>query len=393
MANMPLAGTFSIVALISARGGGDWPSVVALAIGLQKRGHTVCVLCDETTEAALHGTDLATICVPPVLEQPDIRLAIARSPEISAETHNPLTEWAQVCAPGIRERIQTRKPLVLLSSLFCIGLADQLASDLGVPWCFINPSFYFGENSARPLEADFLGVSIGAVRYWVQPIMRRAKLVLHATDAAFDMPPTRLPSHHHYVGPLLWESSMVAPEFLRSSGRPWVLVSVSTLPQAGEMAIAQAAVRALTHEAVRVLVTVAPDHAAELGEMPDHVHLTGYIPHSAVLTRSRLIISHGGHGIVMKGLYYGVPMVLVPWGRDQPGVAARAEALGTAAVVCRDACNDASVAQAVRQVLDDPRYTERVRVISKRLQAEGAVSVACAELEKFLIGAAQNSIH
>jgi UDP:flavonoid glycosyltransferase YjiC (YdhE family) len=86
-------------------------------------------------------------------------------------------------------------------------------------------------------------------------------------------------------------------------------------------------------------------------------------------------------------------MVLVPWGRDQPGVAARAEALGTAAVVRRDACNDASVTQAVRQVLDDPRYTERVRAISKRLQAEDAVSVACAELEKFLVSAAQNSIH
>jgi hypothetical protein len=38
---------------------------------------------------------------------------------------------------------------------------------------------------------------------------------------------------------------MVAPEFLRSPGPPWVLVSVSTLPQVGEVAIAKAAVQAL----------------------------------------------------------------------------------------------------------------------------------------------------
>jgi MGT family glycosyltransferase len=270
-----------------------------------------------------------------------------------------------------------------------MGLADQLALDLRVPWCFINPSFYFGEDSARPWDADFLGVSIGTFRYWFQPIMRRATLVLHATDAAFDVPPARLPAHHHYVGPLLWEPSMVAPEFLRSPGLPWVLVSVSTLPQAGEVAIAQAAIGALRHEGVRVLVTVAPDHAAELGEVPDHVHLSGYIPHSAVLTGSRLIISHAGHGIVMKALYHGVPMVLVPWGRDQPGVAARAEALGVAAVVRRDACNDASVAQAVRQVLDDARYMERVRAISKRLQAADAVAEACTEIEFFASNAAR----
>ena len=111
---------------------------------------------------------------------------------------------------------------------------------------------------------------------------------------------------------------------------------------------------------------------------------SAYVPHSAVLVKSRLVISHAGHGIVMKALYHGVPMVLVPWGRDQPGVAARAEALGVAAVVRRDACNDASVTQAVRRILDDARYTERVRAISKRLQAEDAVGVACAELEQLM---------
>jgi len=380
---IPKGGPFSFVAIISARGGGDWPSVVALAVGLHNRGHSVCLVCDRTTEAAVRGAGLTTICVPPALEQPDIRVAIARSPVIGAETPNPLTEWAQVCAPAIRAQVQARQPMALLSSLLCLGLAHQLASDLKIPWCFINPSFYFGEDSARPWEADFLGISIGTFRYWFQPLMRRATMVLHATDAAFDTRPIHLPGHHHYVGPLLWEPSMVPPEFLCELGPPWVLVSVSTLPQAGEMAIAQAAIRALRHESVRVLVTVAPDHGAELGQLPDSVHLSGYVPHSAVLAGGRLIVSHAGHGIVMKAFNYGVPMVLVPWGRDQPGVAARAEALGVATVVRRDACNDAAMAQAVRQVLDDARYTERVRAISKRLQTEDAVAAACKQIETF----------
>ena len=68
-------------------------------------------------------------------------------------------------------------------------------------------------------------------------------------------------------------------------------------------------------------------------------------------------------------------------------MAARAEALGVAAVVRRDACSDASVAQAVRQVLDDARYTERVCAISKRLQAEDAVIVACTQVELSLSSA------
>ena len=46
MPDTPPTRPLSIVALISARGGGDWPSVVALAVGLQNRGHSVCLVCD-----------------------------------------------------------------------------------------------------------------------------------------------------------------------------------------------------------------------------------------------------------------------------------------------------------------------------------------------------------
>jgi hypothetical protein len=212
------AGPFSFVAIISARGGGDWPSVVPLTVGLHNRGHTVCLVCDRATEPAVRATGLPIICVPPALEQPDIRQAIARSPEIGPETPNPLTEWAQGSAPGIRAQMQARKPMVLLSSLLCMGLADRLASDLGIPWCLINPSFYFGENSARPWHADFLGISIGVFRYWFQPLMQRAAMVLHATDPAFDVCPIRLPGHHHYVGPLLWEPPIPAQAFLGTPG-------------------------------------------------------------------------------------------------------------------------------------------------------------------------------
>jgi MGT family glycosyltransferase len=151
----------------------------------------------------------------------------------------------------------------------------------------------------------------------------------------------------------------------------------------------QAAVGAFKHEAVRVLVTLSPEHAAHLGEVPDHVYLANYVPHSTVLANSRLVITHAGHGIVMKALYHGVPMVLVPWGRDQPGVAARAEALGVATVVRREAFNNASVDQAVHRILNDPRYTERARAISKRLQAADSVGVACAQLDTFLTSGAE----
>ena len=72
--------------------------------------------------------------------------------------------------------------------------------------------------------------------------------------------------------------------------------------------------------------------------------------------RSGLLVSHAGHGVVAKALYYGVPMVLVPWGRDQPGVAARAAALGIAEVLARHDITEPRLSAAIHRVLGTPRY-------------------------------------
>jgi UDP:flavonoid glycosyltransferase YjiC (YdhE family) len=59
-------------------------------------------------------------------------------------------------------------------------------------------------------------------------------------------------------------------------------------------------------------------------------------------------------------------MVLVPWGRDQPGVAARAEALGVAKVIPREVLSGVRLAEAVTAVLRTPQYRVEVQRHSKR---------------------------
>jgi UDP:flavonoid glycosyltransferase YjiC (YdhE family) len=75
-------------------------------------------------------------------------------------------------------------------------------------------------------------------------------------------------------------------------------------------------------------------------------------------------------------------MVLVPWGRDQPGVAARAEHLGVARVVSRAQLTDVRLTEAMMHVLEDPHYQQRVQEISRRLQAEAPVATACGWIEQ-----------
>ena len=86
----------------------------------------------------------------------------------------------------------------------------------------------------------------------------------------------------------------------------------------------------------------------------------------------------------MKALYHGVPMVLVPWDRDQPGVAARAAALGVAEVIERRDLDHHRLATAVDTLLHVPRYRTIAQGIAARLQGGDAVATARARIEEVL---------
>jgi MGT family glycosyltransferase len=281
--------------------------------------------------------------------------------------------------------VRQLEPALLVSSLFCTALADLLATQIGIPWCFLNPSFYFGDHGTQAWEDDFVGLGAGWFRYILLPHCERATVVLHATDRQFDPPPSDLPDHHHYIGPLFGEPPHDPASFLEEPGAPWALISLSTVPQDGELAIARAALRALKDKPVRTLLTLAQGHPrGELGTIPKNARVREFVPHGPVLDNGALVVSHAGHGIVMKGLYHGVPMVLVPWGRDQSGVARRAEALGVAVVVRREECSEERVAEAVDRVIGDERYARAATQVSQRMRTEDAANRACLHIEELI---------
>jgi MGT family glycosyltransferase len=263
-------------------------------------------------------------------------------------------------------------------------LAHRTKATCGLRWCFINPAYYFGPDSLRPFEADF--AEPWQPKKDLRQAIGEADLVLHATDALFDPPPPSFPRHHHHVGPLMWEPASEVPTYLDVPGAPWVLVTVSSGgTMLEEMTLARTILKTLAKFPVRVVLTLSARHSRdELGAVPANVHLEQFVPHSAVLKRSALLVSHAGHGTVAKALYYGAPMVLVPWDRDQPGVAARAAALGVAEVIARHDLTEQRLSTAIQRVLGTPRYQENAARVAGRLQARDAVALARARIEELL---------
>ena len=113
------------------------------------------------------------------------------------------------------------------------------------------------------------------------------------------------------------------PPWLDDIKRPLVLVTCSTLFQ-NDRRLAEVACQAFAGEPVDVVVTTADIDPASLTP-PANVRVERFVPHSLVLDHAACVVCHAGMGITQKALAHGVPVVAVPFGRDQPEVARRVE--------------------------------------------------------------------
>jgi UDP:flavonoid glycosyltransferase YjiC (YdhE family) len=109
-------------------------------------------------------------------------------------------------------------------------------------------------------------------------------------------------------------------------------------------------------------------------------------PHSAVLRESVLAITHAGHGVTIKALAAGVPLVCLPMGRDQLDVAARV-VHGGVGVRLEQTAAPADIAAAVEQVRGEASYREAAERIAATIAEETATDRAVQEIEAVLAAA------
>ncbi|BBG02082.1 MULTISPECIES: glycosyltransferase [Pseudonocardia] len=214
---------------------------------------------------------------------------------------------------------------------------------------------------------------------WDQVHRARRQLVL--TARTFDFP-ARLAPSVRYVGPVLDDPSWAHGERWEppAGDGPLVLVAMSSTYQA-QYATVRNVVDALTRSGARGLVTVGPALDPGLVRGGDGIVVVRSAPHAEVLDHVELVITHGGHGTVLKSLVAGRPMLVLPHGRDQRDNAARVTFRGAGEMLRRSATAD-RIAAAANRVLHTPYYTAAARWFGGRIRAELARSTLLAELEQ-----------
>jgi UDP:flavonoid glycosyltransferase YjiC (YdhE family) len=154
--------------------------------------------------------------------------------------------------------------------------------------------------------------------------LRRAPLMLIASGKPVQYPQTDWGDAVQMIGPCAFEAEPEAiPDWLASIDRPIILVTTSSEKQ-GDVNLVQIAMEALADEPVHVVATLPAGQPDEINASPNAT-VRRFVPHGVVLDRAVCAVTHGGMGATQKALARGVPVCVVPFGRDQFETARRVE--------------------------------------------------------------------
>jgi rhamnosyltransferase subunit B len=109
-----------------------------------------------------------------------------------------------------------------------------------------------------------------------------------------------------------------------------------------------------------------------------------YAPYSQIFPHACAIVHQGGIGTTAQALRAGRPTIVMPYSHDQPDNAARVERLGTSRTIELKNYSALRVVKELNELLDNPSYANKAIQISKIVQAEHGVGVACDAIVKQL---------
>ena len=353
---------------VTWEGGGNVPPVLGLARRLVQRGHDVRVISDPANEPEIRAAGCEFISYTHAPHRCDKSAAstVAKDYEAKGAVAALRASLDLSCgqalayAQDVLEEIE-RRPVdaVAVNQLMLGGHfaaeVTRVPSAMLMPNCYILPAPGMPPPGGLPL-GGWPGKVRGLLtafmyqrlmRYCLPPLQRARKAlglarldsplhylerldrILVMTSPAFDFP-ARLPANVRYVGPILDD-----PAGLGSWQSPWpaedpdplVVVAFSTTYQDHGAAL-QRVINTLGELKVRSLVTLGPALDASAFRVPQNVVLRMSVPHALVFPSAAAVVTHAGHGTVIRALAVGVPLLCLPMGRDQPGNAARTVARG-----------------------------------------------------------------
>jgi len=380
---------------------------------LRRRGHEVVVRTLSSKVGLLRELGFEAEFIDPAIERKEHADWQARTPigALQVAIHT-ILERARYDGPDLRRAIEEERPDVLLIDINTWG-AMAAAETARLPWATWCPYFLpvpsrdappfglglppargalgrlrdrllspvlFGIYNRQAPELDAVRTDLGAppVRR-IERALLRASLMLYMTAETFEYPRSDWPPSVRMVGPGIWDPPAKPTAWLDEFDKPLVLVTCSTEFQ-NDGKLVRAALEALTEEEVDIVVTTADVDPSSFTP-PPNARIERFVPHGPVLERAACVVCHGGMGITQKALAAGVPVCVVPFGRDQFDVARHVEVADAGTRLPASRLRPDRLRKAVREAMVKRAGAER---IASAFAAAGGPRAAVDALEELL---------
>ncbi len=413
--------------------------VVPIVQELQRRGHQLALrtLASQVESVRVLGIDAA-----PIAQRVEaVELDDYRARSVPGKGRRALATFlarAEREAPDLARAIDAHDPELLVIDVNCWGAAT-VAEASGRPWAMYCPFLLMLPSRDAPAYGPGLappGGPLGRMRdrvlrrIWdpsidrmvVPPLnalrarhalgklnhftdlLRAPPVLLSLTAEGFEYPRRDWPENVRLVGPINWDPPSSPPPFPHPNSAslspartgapspslcsppqpPWleqlqdplVLVTCSTELQ-HDKRLVRVALEALPPEGISVLATTAAHDPAEFAPPPGS-RVERFVPHAIVLERAACVICHGGMGITQKALAAEVPVVVVPFGRDQLETARRVEVAEAGVRLSPKRATPERLANAVRTAMERRAGAQRV---SRAYAAAGGATAAADAIE------------
>jgi MGT family glycosyltransferase len=244
------------------------------------------------------------------------------------------------------------------------------------------------EKAVLPLGNDIRASAGAPPVASVDEFMRRPPLMLVASGKPFEYPQTDWGDAVQMIGPCMFEPAMnTGPDWLTAIDRPIVLVTTSSQKQA-DAKLVTTAMTALADEPVHVVATLPAGLRSDVTPAPNTT-VCEFVPHGPVLDRAVCAVTHGGMGATQKALARGVPVCVVPFGRDQFEVARRVEVARCGTRLPAKKLTAARLSEKVRQAIT---MTAGARRVAAGFTATGGVARGADLIEQRVLRTAPGSV-
>lgn len=204
---------------------------------------------------------------------------------------------------------------------------------------------------------------------WIDEILQNPpELNLVYTNRVFQPYADDFPEEHYkFLGASIYERNQDTDLPLERIKKPLIYISLGSI--LSSKAFYKKCFLAFKDENITVIMTIGNKvKMSSLGDIPENFLIYSFVPQLDVLKRADVFITHGGMNSVMEALYFGVPMVVIPYMADQPMNVNRIEELNLGKRLEHKEITSKSLKDTTLNILKDKDIQQNILSMQSKIQ-------------------------